>query len=405
MKLKSTKIPVDLMIDQPIEWLRVCLPKMEAATQAIIELMRKNPGQLSLDEARTMFLEQRWRELSGVSPEDTHFTIVIPVHEEVRLLSSFLGAFLVSELPWMADIQIIFIVNASGDQSATLIKDRLAFIHAPTETILPPSDFDQKRSDIAYQVSQDKIRFLVVETLTAGKANALNIGNELARWQDHAIAINIDANNWVEPDSVALLYGRAKRAIQGTRESNVVLVNTQEYCLKRHTQIDVSVKVKTQKAEVTGCLFAWSTHWIRDNGGFPQKAIEDYGTGLLALSQKKRIVESEAKIWGYCVSNFLDENKELIRFIYGAMQLSQRFENDSLATEILLEDFPHLRPVGKRLEYYLSIRCEKQQPVKFIRGVLRWLFNELLILKARQMLRRSPYGQTWDPIRSTKWLQ
>ena len=127
--------------------------------------------------------------------------------------------------------------------------------------------------------------------------------------------------------------------------------------------------------------------------------------GLLALSQKKRIVESEAKIWGYCVSNFLDENKELIRFIYGAMQLSQRFENDSLATEILLEDFPHLRPVGKRLEYYLSTKRNKRRPIKFIRSILRWLFNELLILKARQMLRRSPYGQTWDPIRSTKWLQ
>ena len=402
MSSESILYPIDLMVEQPNGWLRACLPKMETTTRSIIELTRKEENRLSINEARAMFLEQRWHELSGVDLKDTHFTVIVPVHNEERSLPSFLGALLASELPWMADIQIIFIVNASGDQSVTIIKNRLAFIYTPTETILPPSNFDQKRSDTVYQVSRNRIRFLIVETPTAGKANALNIGNELARQQDHAVAINIDANNWVEPDSIALLYGQAKRTIEEKYEPNVVLVNTQEYCPKRRSQIDVSVKEKTQRAEVTGCLFAWSTQWIHENGGFPQKAIEDYGTGLLALSQKKQIVESEAKIWVYSPANFFDEKRELIRFTYGAMQLALQFENDPLAMEILLEDFPHLRPVRKRLEYYLSVKRKKNQPIRFIRDILRWLFNELLIFQARQKLRRSPHGQTWDPISSTK---
>ena len=390
------------MIDQPTEWLHVCLPKIEATTRSIIELTQKDPSHLSLDEARPEYLEQRWRELSRVDLEDTHFTIVIPVHDEIHLLPSFLGAFLASELPWMADIQIIFVVNASGDQSATLIKNRLAYIQTPTEIPLSPSNFDQKRLDTAFEVNRNRIRFLVVETPTVGKANGLNIGNEFARRQNHAIAINIDANNWVEPDSIALLYGRAKQAKLDIPESGNVLVNANEFCPTSMTQMQVSARVKTQKAEVTGWFFAWSTQWIHENGGFPQEAIEDYGTGLLALSQKKQIDESEAKIWGYCASNFFDENRELIRFIYGGMQLARRFGNDPLATEILLEDFPHLRPVSRRLEYYLSKKRNKGKPLKYIRSILRWLFNELLIFNARQKLRRSPHGQTWDPIHSTK---
>lgn len=402
MQPKSILFPVDLMFEQPNGWLRASLPKMESATRAILDLSRKLQGLASLEEARTMFQQKQWRMLTGVEPMDTHFSIIVPVHNEERSLPSFLGALLASELPSTADIQIIFVVNASTDQSCVLIKNRLAYIQPPTETNLPHSIYDLERSNTAYQVCQNKMRFLVVETPTPGKANALNLGNEIAWEQNHAIAINVDANNWVEPDAIPLLYNRAKQTILDVPESNVVIVNASEYCPTRNTQAQVSVKYKTKKAEVTGCMFAWSTQWIHEGNGFLQQVIEDYGTGLLALSQGKKIVDSDANIWVYAAANFSDENRELIRFIYGAMQLARRFEKDPIAMQILLEDFHHLRPMRMRLEYYLSKKRRKRQPAGFIRGILRWLFNELLILKARQKMRHDPHGQTWEPIPSTK---
>lgn len=267
---------------------------------------------------------------------------------------------------------------------------------------LPQSVFDKNCERAAFEVCHANIRFLVVETPTAGKANALNLGNEIARQRFHAIAINIDANNWVEPDSIALMFRKAKQSFVDSADSTAVIINASEYCQPRNTQMQVSVKIKTQKAEVSGCMFAWSTQWIHENNGFIQQAIEDYGMGLLALSQRKQILESEASIWVYTAGTPSDENRELVRFLYGAMQLTRRFENDPIAMQILLDDFPHLRPLRGRMEVFLSSRLKANQPLLIARGILKWLFNEFLIFKARKMLRKNPDGQTWEPIKSTK---
>jgi glycosyltransferase involved in cell wall biosynthesis len=393
-----TKFPIDLMFEQPTGWLYASLPKVEAATRSIFDL---SSGTVGLHEARTVIQGQSWMARTGVEAADTRFSIIVPVHNEQRSLPSFLGALFLSEIPAGADVQIIFVVNASSDQSLVLIKNRLARMCAPEVVVLPPSSYDPKRLEHAYSAHCGGIRVMVVETPTAGKANALNIGSEIACQRNHPIAINIDANNWVEPDSIAFMYGCARQNIAAPG-SDVVIVNAREYCPTRETQKDVTAKHKTQRAEVSGCMFAWSTEWIRQNHGFPQQAIEDYGTGLLALSQKKRIVESNANIWVFSPANSGDENRQIIRFTYGAMQLARSFENDPLAMEILLEDFPNLRPFGKRWQYQLFQKRRKNHFVRFIYAGVKFLFNEFLILQARQKFRNDPNGQTWEPIGSTK---
>jgi glycosyltransferase involved in cell wall biosynthesis len=393
-----TKFPIDLMFEQPAGWLYASLPKLEASTRSIFDLSNRNSG---INEARAMIQNQAWLARTGVEAVGANFSIIIPVHNEERSLPSFLGALFLSEIPARAEVQIIFVVNASSDQSLVLIKNRLACISSADEVVLPPSIYDPKRLEYAYSVRCEGIHAMVVETPTAGKANALNIGNEIACQRNHRIAINIDANNWVEPDSIAFIYGCARQNMD-TPNSEVVIVNAREYCPTRETQKDVTAKHKTQRAEVSGCMFAWSTEWIRQNHGFPQQAIEDYGTGLLALSQKKRIVESNANIWVFSAANSADENRQIIRFTYGAMQLARSFENDPLATGILLEDFPNLRPFGKRWQYQLFQKGKKNYFVKFIRATVKFLINEFLILQARQKFRRDPHGQTWEPIGSTK---
>jgi glycosyltransferase involved in cell wall biosynthesis len=392
------KFPMDMMFEQPAGWLRVSLSKLEAANRSIAELSRNNSD---IDQVRATLQSQAWLERSGVEEADTRFTIIVPVHNEQRSLPSFLGALFLSEIPAAAEVQIIFVVNASTDKSLGLIKKRLACVSDPEEVMLPASMYDSKSAQQAYAVRHHKMVFLVVETPTAGKANALNIGNEIARRQGHQIAINIDANNWVEPDSIAFMYGCARQNMIGTSDSDVVLVNAREYCPTRDMQ-DVPAKQKTQRAEVSGCMFAWSTKWIHQNHGFPQQAIEDYGTGLLALSQKKRIAESDANIWVFSAANSADENRQIVRFTYGAMQLARSFENDPVATEILLEDFPNLRPFAKRWQYYYDQRKKRNIFLRWLRAVVKFSFNEFLIFQARHRLRRNPHGQTWEPIGSTK---
>jgi glycosyltransferase involved in cell wall biosynthesis len=355
-----------------------------------------------LKDARATILGGHWFALTGVKPEDTHFTVIIPVHNEQGALPSVLGALLSSVIPCAADVQIIFVVNASEDDSAKIIRDRLARFGVPVDLALAPSAWDPTRTNEAFQVLLGSMRFIVVETPTGGKANALNLGNEIALQSGHKIAVNIDANNWIEPDSLAWMFEHANRVIIENPESDVVLINSREFSQANNDRDPDTSREKTLKAEVTGWMFAWSTQWIRENNGFPQYAIEDYGTGLLALSQKKKIEESHANVWGYSAANLGDENKEQIRYIYGALQLKDRFKNDADATRILLGDFPILRSWKDRLTYGLLRRQNWARPVKFLRGLARWALNEALIFQARIKYWRNPLGQTWEPVASTK---
>lgn len=399
-----TNSPIDLMIAQPSGWLHASLPKIEATNRFILEETQKNGGNF-FTKARDA-LEKRWKSLTHTDPNATRFSIIIPVRNERYSLPSFLGALLTSEIPNSADVQFLFIVNNSSDESMDMIKHRLSWINQPSEVSLPPSEFDAKRPNTAFQVSCCNIRFIVIETATAGKANALNIGNELAIQSGHRVAINIDANNWVEPDSIAMMYGAAKRSIIDIPETNTVLINASEFCPTKITKTKVPVKKKTQIAEVSGCMFAWSTTWIKENQGFPPQAIEDYCVGLMALSQNKKIVESNANIWVYSPSNPSDENKEMVRFMYGALQLARRFENNPAAMKVLYIDFPHLRPLKDRFHSHVISRIQKKMnPMLVLRGTARWVINEYLLLKARQKLRLAPHGQTWEPIQSTKGIE
>lgn len=392
----------DLMLDQPAEWLVVALPIMLAYTTAVFDLVKAAHGRVSLKDARATILGEHWFALTCVKPEDTHFTVIIPVHNEQRALPSVLGALLSSAIPCAADIQIVFVVNASEDKSASVIRDRLARFGVPVDLELPPSAWDPSRKNEAFQVLLGSMRFIVIETPTGGKANALNLGNEIALQRGHKIAVNIDANNWVEPDSLARMFEHANRVIVERPESDVVLINSHEFSQAKNDNGPVTAREKTLKAEVTGWMFAWSTQWIRENNGFPQYAIEDYGAGLLALSQKKKIEESHANVWGYSAANLGDENKEQIRYIYGALQLKDRFINDADATRILLGDFPSLRSLKDRLTYGLLRRQNLVRPVKFLRSLLRWALNETLIFQARIKYWQNPLGQTWEPVASTK---
>lgn len=79
---------IDLMIEQPVGWIRASLPKIETATCSVANLTH-NAG--LLHEAREACLCRRWRDLTEIDVEATHFSVVVPVHNEERSLPSMLG--------------------------------------------------------------------------------------------------------------------------------------------------------------------------------------------------------------------------------------------------------------------------------------------------------------------------
>ncbi|MBV6467803.1 MAG: hypothetical protein PGMFKBFP_03174 [Anaerolineales bacterium] len=400
--MDSIQSVVDLMLEQPEGWLYASLPILLLITCEIFRLRQTMRGGISFDEARAIIQRKYWLDQTGIESVNSRFTIVVPIHNERRFLPSFLGAFLASGIPSDVDAQIVFVLNASADQSKEILIRRLSQYYPAVKIFIPNSAYDPKMSNSALQFGYTGLRFLIVETPTAGKANALNIGNEIAIRSDHPLAINIDANNWVEPDSVARLYGFTRRVILDDPKSDTVLVNSQEFSPKKNENMRATPRAKTMKAEVTGWMFAWSTHWINGIKGFPQNVIEDYSAGLIARSQGRQIAESDAKIWGYAASTLFDENKEMIRYIYGAMQLMRQFEGNALARSILLDDFPQLRSLKNRISYFLFRKQDRGQPLKYVKGVIRWLKNEWFISQARREMRYAPHGQTWRPISSTK---
>ncbi len=399
----TNQFPIDLMLEQPTGWLKASLPKIISTSGAIKKIAAADPL-ASFEKYSNQVKEENWQKITGFEAQNSHFTVIIPVHNEERSLPSFLGALLTSEIPSTTDALFIFVVNSSTDQSQSIIMRRLSAIAPLQKITLPTINSDPNISENFYQMCYGKVRFWVMSTSTPGKSNALNIGNEIAKKQLHDIAISIDANNWVEPDSISLQFNSAKEAFLQNPDSKIVIINSKEFGPIRGSEDDVITARKVnQKAEVTGWMFSWSTKWVDENTGFAKRVIDDYALGLLALSQGMVIAFSDANIWGYSAANAIDENIEIIRFTVGALQLAHQYKNNLIAINILQDDFPSLRPLQKRVDFYILSRIRKNETLSsIIKGVIRWLLNEIIIFRAQMILVRNPQKQTWRPIQSTK---
>lgn len=377
---------------QPEHWLESALPQLELKLPPRKDLDTSTD---SIEKALGKIQTARWEKETGVPCDQTHFTVVIPIHNEARALPSHLATLMHSDIPDTVDAQFLFIVNGSTDKSRMIVEQFLHRIGNPEEDEVH-SQRDPKLKPKVLFVRRNRVVFTLLETPTASKANALNIGNEFAVGAGHNIAISIDSDQFVEANSIRQLYS----------ESNQLFTNEPG----KFVFADGIVKQQPPKVvdfqdnivAINGQMFAWKPSWVKEADGFPLLLNEDYAAGFQAVTHGHGIYHGESTVWGHSPSTRADKYRLQVRITHGALQLLASLDKGQVwEKSILANDYYLLRPFIDRMRYYMQVASWKTLPGVF-KIIRRTIYNELSLIDAKIRFYRNPKAKTWKPTNSTK---
>lgn len=413
--------PVHYLKTNPKNWIGASLPKFIASAQEVIsqtplsikELMAM-PWFQRHDYLNSYALkrqERRWEDEVGLKPEDSHFTLMAPIYNEEKSLPSFLRTLLLSDIPSSVNVNIIFITNACNDSSSTLIDE---FLSTSGEIEIKPliGEFRDGSLNANYKRSKlGSITFMHVDTRTPGKANALDIGNSIARESGHTIAMSIDANNYLEPDAIRVMFAHALKAFRGKPQANdtVLLYGKIQREATRVPRV-ASVMMKGNKTqqlvvdtsdEVAGWFMAWNSEWIYSIGGPPAVATEDYAMKVLAQVNNFRVERvDEAYIWGYVANNLQAMLDTRARYIRGKLQLLDLVEYDPLVLKIIEQEGYYMKNLPGRLRYF--VYNVKEKPLHLPKYIVAFLLWEYALKIGKRDYHQNPTNQSWKKLDTTR---
>ncbi|MBI3619861.1 glycosyltransferase family 2 protein [Candidatus Roizmanbacteria bacterium] len=393
------------MFEQPPGWLLHRLPKFQ-------ELLRsgkgQKPGVFDTEKYRAK-QEKRWTDDVGIAPQDTHVTVVMPIHDEAKCLSSALGTLAMSDLPDSANVRFLFFLNGCRDQgkSRLIVEDFLRDIGPVEEYSLGEFSGDPKIAKTGKIARRNNVEFLLVESGTASKTNALNTANVLAHERGDKVTVNVDANNWLEPDALRYLIASAYRAIS----SNEALVLGGKSMISYKQASLANFFERAQKSAgrigqetnnaLHGWLIAWDTSWLQKIGGIPKVACDDYTLSLESRKAGKKVLfVNEAAVWGYHPNNIADKMRAYARIVRDKIQIKHAYEDQPDVIAILEQDEPYMRKAKNRLSDLVSSMGE--EPKNFLFYLARFMVWETAKLAGEVMYKCDPNSQTWSPIKSTK---
>lgn len=379
----------------------------EAPNGWVRQSVDKNALLLSNEEKSTVRekLTKHWENITGVKTSDTQFTVVVPIHNEEKSLMSSAGALILSQVPVEVDMQTNFVLNCCNDNSEEIISNLLKRIGSVTVHNIPEEEY-QRFNDINLEKTftetrQGKQIFRVYKTETKGKANALKLGCNFATANNHEILISVDANNYVEPDTLMQMFKEAHSHFIEKDDKTVVLsaiprkvhrdtLRTVEKMLREHGVYDDAKYVP-----VYGWCMALKASWAHEN--IQPVAIEDYALGIMARSQGKDVgVVEKAMIWGYRTT-FKDSLNQFRRSVRGRLQL--------------LNLHPELKPIMESDNYFMRSLSERVQviyrhiasdPKSFLKYVWRFIYGEVGLVLGRYDFTNDPINQSWNKLASTK---
>ena len=414
------KKPIHYLKTNPKNWMGASLPKFKTSAQ---EVMSQTP--LSVKELMSMpwsqrhdYLnsyaikkqERRWEDEVGLKPEDSHFTLIVPIYNEAKSLPSFLRTLLLSDIPSSVNVNVVLITNACNNSSSVLIDDFLSIL-GELEIKSLAGVFKDNSLNLNYKTSKlGSITFMHVDTRTPGKANALGIGNSIARESSHTIAMSLDANNYLEPDAIRVMFAHALKAFRGKPRANdtVLLYGKIQRELTR-ASLAANLMIKGNKTqqlvvntsdEVAGWFMAWNAEWIYSIGGPPAVAAEDYAMKVLAKVNSYKIERVDgAPIWGYEVTNLKDMLDTRARYIRGKLQLLDLVNHDTRVLKIIEQEGYYMRNFLGRMEYLLS--KIKERPLILPKHVAAFLLWEHALRIGKRDYHQNPTNQSWKKINST----
>lgn len=407
---QSTNIvPAGLHAIRPHEWLQAALPGLDAFICRLKESSGPRPLDLRTEDARKLALsmsEELWEKTTGARPSESHFTLIFPVHDEEACLPSVLDSFKSVHLPSTVSAQIVFVTNACCDRSTQIVKDFLSQIgQVQSFNASCLTDFSVKTASI---VTHGNLKFLHVDTARAGKCFALNIGNRLAHSLGHRIVMSVDANNWLEPDSLSIFFADCRRCFF-TAGSNIVALDGRPKVVMRagggiYARLQ---KLRTKNgvplctdSQLCGWMMAWDSQWLEKAGGIPEVVLEDYSIALKAIRDGRSLGRSTAAIWGYMPNSFSDHMRTLLRIARGTIQLKEYFSESPEILAALASDRMLAKDLSGRLKGLFSASVRRPHKLPFY--LCRALVREWALWRARRQLLDDPHSPGWDPIVSTK---
>lgn len=418
MTLIDKRKPVYFLKTNPYGWKRASLAKLQEAASQVLKAQDQekilNMPWSERDELLNTFVLQRqekcWEQETGVKSEDTHFTLIVPIHNEENSLSSFLGTFMLSDIPSSAHVQVVFVTNACTDASINILLKFLSGLGSIEKKDVTGDFTDPNVERSSNVVEKGHMTFIHLDTSTAGKANALGIGNVLANRSGHIITMSLDANNYVEPDAIRTLFAHAHRAFHSTPEpDDIVLFGSVGIDVAKTSRVRELINriglarqhmVESEVGRINGWLMAWNTTWMLSIGGPPGVALEDYALGVLARVQNYRFHEPEGVIiWGYIVNNFKGLIDTRARHVRGKKQICDYFNYDPRVMNIIESESFYMKRFAFRVEHLLDkVKKNPRDSLKYIATFLLW---EYAIWKGMQEYKRNPKNQSWKKVAST----
>jgi cellulose synthase/poly-beta-1,6-N-acetylglucosamine synthase-like glycosyltransferase len=420
MTLIENEKPIYFLRTNPYGWKRVSLAKLkETASQVLSEKSLDREKIITMswserDEYLSAFVLQRqercWEQETGVKPEDTHFTLIVPIHNEENSLSSFLGTFMLSDIPSAVNMQVVFVTNACNDASIDILLNFLSGLGSIEKRDVIGDFADPNIHPSCDIVEKGHMTFIHVDTSTAGKANALGIGNVLADRSGHIITMSLDANNFVEPDAIRTLFTYAHRAFRREPEPNdtvlfgsvgvgVAKTSRVRRLINKFAFVDQHL-VDGEAGRINGWMMAWNTLWMVSIGGPPGVALEDYALGVLARVQKFKFHEPEGvNVWGYVVNDFKGLLDTRARHVRGKKQICDYFNYDPYVMNIIESESFYMKRFTFRVKYLLDRL--KKNPLNLPRYTATFLIWEYAIWKGMKEYKRNPKNQSWEKVAST----
>ncbi len=413
--------PAYFLTMNPRDWMKTSLAKYKLIAGEVLAQSTQSKQALEampwfqrhtlLSQFASARQECRWEEETGVKPEETHFTLIVPIHNEVNSLPSFLRTLMLTDIPSSLHLHIIFLTNACSDASSDYVDEFLSSLGNVEETQLSGHYPDAQVYTCYKKVTRGNITFSHIDTPTPGKANALHIGNSLALEWGHSMAMSIDANNFVEPDALRIMYSAAHKSITGTPQpGDVVLMSGMEQIKRQDSNLnDLMEKGRKMKQHlveesggyVLGCFMAWNTEWMNSIGGPPAIALEDYAMGVFARVHKYKVVQVKgANIWYFGVNTMKGLVDTRARYVRGMLQLLALVNHDPAIQKLIENEAYYMkRTFIARLVYLLrKSKGSLQNFPKFSATFLLW---ELALQKGTHDYKQNPTNQSWEKIDAT----
>ncbi len=320
---------------------------------------------------------------------------------------------MLSDVPSTVNMQVIFVTNACNDLSVDILRAFLSDL-GNVETREVVGDFTDRSMDRCCAVAEkDHFTYIHINTLTAGKANALRIGNMIAHRSGHLTTMSIDANDFVEPDAIRMMFAHAYWAFRSKPEANdtVLFSAIGRESVKGSKLEGLVAKIGANRRHlveaggagaggVGGAMMAWNTRWMNDLGGPPQVALEDYAMGVLARVNNFKIEEAEGvHIWFYIMKDFRALLNTRARHVRGKRQLYDYVNHDQSIISFIENETYYMKNFKFRLKYLFHKAMN--DPLGIVRYIATFLLWEYAICKAMRDYKRNPKNQSWEKISYT----